>query len=281
MVQNRVVMQLQHHVHNTARQLWPRCTKVELRDNSLFCILNLDRQYDLIDSYQKDPHVQFLNCKSVDDLVVFMRAWGPLYLVESPSERKCGTAVRRVDECLAQLRWLRAVHQMIQACKGRADWRSSLLEYWTAESEIHRTSNIYRPGDIISPEQSVLQQGLQITGNMVDWIASTDIGSVQRAVARCVEVNVKAPMGWLKVAKRGRAFELTPSFELRTLWDALKWMLWFDEWNRWPPHVCPECRQVFRPATAHVTKYCSHGCAHRVTNRAWRRKDLRRKKRRR
>jgi hypothetical protein len=65
---------------------------------------------------------------------------------------------------------------------------------------------------------------------------------------------------------------------LHSLWDALRWMLFFDEWNDRPPMVCQECPKIFRPSSAHKMKYCSPECAHRATNRAWRRKDLSKKK---
>jgi hypothetical protein len=269
-------MQHQHHIHEIEKILWPRCKRVELKDDSLLCILDLDRQYDLIASYQKDPHVQFLNYKSLDDLVVFTRAWGPLYLVESPSERNSGTAVRRVDDCLAHLKWLRAVHQMIQACKGRADWRGSLAEYLAADKE--SLSGVWEPGKSTVTELW-LEHSFHIKGGLADWIASADISSVQRAVAFYVEANTQWRSG-LRVEKRGKSFELRPCFEVHSLWDAMQLMVSLDQQNRCSPRVCHECRRIFRPLTAHDKRFCSYECAHRVTNRAWRRKDLRSKKRR-
>ena len=262
------------------RQLWPRCKRVEVRGDSLSCILDMDHQFDLIDSYLRDPHVQFLNCKSLDDLVVFTRAWGPLYLVESPSERKRGTAVRRIDECQAHLRWLRAVHRMVQACRGGSDWRESLAEFLGADSVYERTSNFLKPGEVPA-NHWMLQHRFRFKGDATAWAASADISSIQTAVILCVEANVNAPQGGVKVEKKGRVFELIPSFELRSLWDALQWMLWLDLENRRPPRACIECGRIFRPLTARLTVYCSHACGHRVANRAWRRKDLRSKKRRR
>jgi hypothetical protein len=166
---------------------------------------------------------------------------------------------------------------MIDACKGRADWRTSLAEFLGAEFDVERTSNIYKPGDIPLIHVA-LQQMFRFNGDPATWAASTDIGTVQRAVVFCVQANVTAPLGRLKVEKEGKGFELRPYFALPNLWDALEWMLWYDEWNRWAPQSCPECHKIFRPLTAHVTKYCSHKCAHRATNRVWRRKDLRRRK---
>jgi hypothetical protein len=274
-------MQSHHPIHAaTPPQLWPRCTKVEIRNGSLLCVLDVDRQYDLVDAYRKDPHIQFLDCKSVDDLQKFTRAWGPLYLVQTPGaeEIKHGQAVRRVDECLAHVKWLRAVQHMIDACNGRADWRASLLEFLAAESDIERTSDIYKPGaePLI---QAILRNRFRFDCDPATWAASTSTDSVRRAVICCVELNVTGTVGRLKVEKKQKGFEFKPYFSLPTLWDALNWMLWFDRLNRRPPRSCLECRRIFRPLTAHEQKYCSQKCAHRVTNREWRRKDLRRRKR--
>src|SRR5437762_2727951 len=66
-----------------------------------------DTQYDLVDAYHRGPHIQFINCKSSEDLRLFTRPWGPLYLVETPGaeERKLGIAIRRVTEMHAHRRW--------------------------------------------------------------------------------------------------------------------------------------------------------------------------------
>ncbi len=56
-------------------------------------------------------------------LRTFIREWGPVHLVQTPEETGSGRTVRRIDECLLELRWLQAVQRMIEACKGRADWR--------------------------------------------------------------------------------------------------------------------------------------------------------------
>jgi hypothetical protein len=273
-------MQHQHHIHDIATVLWPRCTKVEIRNDLIYCELAKDRQYDLVGAYPKGPHIQFLNCETDDDLQSFVRAWGPLYLVHTPGDEeiRLGKAVRKLDECQAHRRWLRAVKRMIDACKGLEDERSSLVEYLAAEVDMERTDATHQP-DKAPFFYEVLRHRFHYVCDSVAWAASTDIGSVKKALAYSVEMNVSAPSGYgLKVDERPKGFEIRPHFSLGTLWDALRWMLWFDEWNRWPPLPCLECHRIFRPSTAHKMKYCTHECAHRATNREWRRKDLRQRK---
>ena len=275
-----VGMQYQHHIHDIGRGMWPRCSKVEVRQQALHCELALDRQYDLADAYRKTPHIQFLNCNSTEDLRLFTQAWGPLYLVHTPGadEARLGKAVRRLDECHAHRRWLRAVKGMLDACRGVGDQRTALVEYLAAEVDLERTDSTCDIGK--EPFIHVaLRRMFGYTGDSLEWADATDARSVGKALALLVEVQVTAPGGGLIVEPRPRGYRVKPSFSLRTLWDALRWMLWFDEWNLSPSLCCPECHRIFQPETAHKTrKYCKYGCAHRATNREWRRKDLRKQK---
>lgn len=274
-------MQRTHHVHaaDIPAAPWPRCNKVEIRNELLYCELALDRQYDLVDAYRRSPHIQFLNCKTPGDLQSFTRAWGPLYLAFTTAgdERTLGKAVRRVDECEAYRRWLRAVKGMIDACRGREDERRSLAEFLAAEVDIDRTSNTYQP-DKEPIFHDLLKHEFHYKGDSVVWADSTKIGSVKKALALSVETYVRAPVACLRVEQRRRGFEIKPSFSLPTLWDAMRWMIWLDEWNGWPPPACLECHKIFPQLSAHERKYCSPECAHRATNRQWRRKDLRQRK---
>jgi hypothetical protein len=251
-----------------------------VKDGSLHCELDVSHQYDLIDAYRLDPHVQFLNCKSVDDLRTFTRSWGPLYLVQTlgAEEIKLGKAIRRLDECQAHWRWLRAVKGMIDACKGREDWRDSLVEFLTAEGDIDRTSNTYQPGK--APVFcDMFQLNFRCERDPISWTKCADLGSIKRALVFSVEVACGAPSSYgFRVEGRRKGLEIIPRFGLHTLWEALRWMMWMDEWNHCPPLPCSECHRIFRPSTAHKKKYCTHECAHRATNREWRRKDLRERK---
>jgi hypothetical protein len=273
-------MQYQHRIHVLKRGMWPRCDSVEVKSNAIVCELSLDRQYGLVDAYNKAPHVQFLNCNSLDDLRVFTQAWGPLYLIQQPEgqEGRHGTAIRRVDQFQAQRRWLSAVKGMVDACKGTADLRASLSEYLSAEVDVDRTDPSYQ-SDKAPFIHFTLQLMFGFQGDPIAWAESADIPSLKRALAFLVETNVTAPLGSLMVEQRGRGLQVKPSFSVQTLWDALRWMLWFDEWNFSPLLSCPECQRIFRPSTAHKTrKYCTYKCAHRATNREWRRKELRKQK---
>jgi hypothetical protein len=73
-------MQLQHHVHALAADMWPRCSQVEVDDGKIFCKIAGARTYDLVRSYAKTPHITFMNCDKDVDFKKFVSAWGPLLL---------------------------------------------------------------------------------------------------------------------------------------------------------------------------------------------------------
>jgi len=275
-----VDMQHQHRIHVIASVSWPRCAKVDVKDETLHCELALNRDYDLIDAYPKDPHIQFLNCQSAADIEGFTKTWGPLYLVQTQGNEdlKVRKLDRRLDEWMAHRRWLRSVKGLIDACRSLDDERKSLVEYLVAENDMERTGPGFRPGQ--QPLAYLhLRSLFRHEGNTVDWAESAPIGIVRKALASSLQICLTAPAGYgVRVEESKGKFEIKPSFGIGNLWEALRWMLWFDEWNQWPPIACLECHKIFRPLTAHKIKYCTHKCAHRATNREWRRKDLRRKK---
>jgi len=89
----------------------------------------------------------------------------------------------------------------------------------------------------------------RLSGDPVEWARSANIDQLRTVLASCVEDNVRSPRGWgLRVEVLAKDFDIKPSFELYSLWDALKWMLFYDEWNERPAILCPECPNIFAAA---------------------------------
>jgi hypothetical protein len=271
-------MQLQHHVHAIAADIWPRGARVEVGDGKIFCKFANARAYDLVGAYSKSPHIIFMNCDKDDDFQRFVSAWGPLLWF--PEDLKRGWSLVPLRDYRARRDLLRAVTKIMSACKGFQDERESLGEFITA------ILNMVSPG----PTQELMKEAvsldlipslpsLQQKGDPIKWAESASAADIRRVLASCVQDWFRSPSSWgFRVQARGKGFEIKPSFELHSLWDAMRWMLFFDEWNRRPPILCQECPKIFRPTTAHTMKFCSPTCAHRATNRVWRQKDLRKKR---
>lgn len=260
---------------------WMRCTRVEIEGGDLICDLNWNRTYDIEKSYPKDPHVQFLNCKTDEDLLRFTRAWGPLYLRStggSDDEWKTGRARRSLAEYQAVLRRFRAVKGILEAAKGNGDERETLAAFLAADEADFQLSSLYSPGEPTN-YQFTLTLWFNIDGSTADWTVIAPIAQIRQALKHCVEAEVTMPWtGGVRVVPHKRRTKVIPSYGLSTLKDALAWMMWFDEWNTNPPTVCPACHKVFRAPSLHKMKYCSYPCAHRIAMRNYRQRKSSSKK---
>ena len=250
-----------------------RCRSVEIRNENLVCELDLSRTYDLEGAYPKDVHIQFLNCSTDDDFLRFSRAWGPLYLRTGglEDELQKGLVIRPVGEYRATARRFRGVKGILEAAKGNGDEREALREFLSADEEEFKFSPLCKPNE--PPyHQFSLKLWHRIEGSIFDWIQTGPILGIRNALKYCVEVEVTVPWtgGVRVIPYRGRT-KVVPSYRLATLQDAVRWMMWFDEWNTNPPMACPACHTVFRP-TSRNKKYCTYNCAHRIAMQNYRRR---------
>jgi hypothetical protein len=260
---------------------WMRCRRATIEDGILVCDLDWNQTYDLEKSYQKDPHLQFLNCTSDEDLLRFTRTWGPLYLRTTGAaddEWKTGKVRRSLAEYRTALRRFRAVKEILESAKGNGDQRTALSEFLRADEEAHQLSTPGEP-DELPHHQFTLKLVHRIDGSIFDWIGDSPIAAVRQALKYCVECEVKMP--WtcgVRVIPHKWGTRVVPSYGLPTLRDTLDWMVWFDEWNANPPTACPACHKVFRPNSLHKMKYCSYPCAHRIAMQNYRQRRAKRKR---
>ncbi len=71
---------VQHHINAIVAGSWPRCRDVILRGDVLHCTLDYSQSYGLVEAYKYDPHIRFANAKTEQDLIAFIRAWGPPFV---------------------------------------------------------------------------------------------------------------------------------------------------------------------------------------------------------
>ncbi len=257
---------------------WIRCRKVEIRGENIVSDLALDRPYDLAGSYPKDPHLQFLNCKTDSDIVRFVRAWGPSFLKNvggADDELRKGVVVRPIARYRADLRRFKAVKGILEAAKGNRDERDALHEFVAADEEVTQFDPIHKPGD--APFlQSSIRLWQRVEGNIYDWIRAGSLFQVRIALKFCVESEVSSSWsGGVRVVPYKGKTKVVPCYRLSTLETALSWMVWFDEWNASTPKACPACHTVFRPPSQHKMKYCSTKCAHRIAMQMYRERKKR------
>lgn len=256
---------------------WFRCSKVRISDATLECQLASAPGYDLVKAYSDAPHIAFMNCRTRQDFQAFVQRWGPLEL--SGRELARGKAVVSLECYETYRRYLYSIKNMIDACRGCGDQRGSLTEFFAAQTSMVSAGLIDDDLRALTNRHLISPFTDRETGDPVEYARSADIAQIREVLARCVEDTVRSPNGWgLQVEIRPKGFEIMPSFELGSLWEALNWMLFYDEWSPRAPLRCGECSKIFVPRSGHNQKYCSPECAHRAVNRKWRRKDLKARK---
>lgn len=259
-------IKLQNRI-NTIDGRWASCQSVVLRDGVLHCSLATERTYVLTEAYENDLHIRFANAETDHDLIAFVRGWGPLYLSEE--QARSGAASLPLSYCRAVQRWLRALLDLLAAFKRAVGERAALLEFIEAEYEYEHNSPFppNEPGSL-----AALRHRFGISGNIVDWAKGADLSAVRSATDFLVPFASVGPQGAHLVCRRQRGQrQVQASWMVFNLEDALRWMVWYDEFTQHPILCCQECRKVFRGETAHARKYCTHECGHRATARNWQR----------
>jgi len=245
---------------------------VTLNDGILHCSLALET-YALPEAYKHDLHIQFANADTDKDLIAFVRNWGPLSLSEA--EKRTSAASVSLSKLRAFQRWLKAVQGILAAFKRAKGEREALRQLLEAEYEWESYSPSPHPEPV---SWSLLRawltaQRMEMTGTIADWLSSAGIASV-RSVTEPILSHVAAwPItGEFVFQRRRNRGEVEARWAIDDLKDALRWMVWYDEFTKHPIICCQECRKVFRSETAHARKYCSYECAHRATGREWQRR---------
>lgn len=247
-----------------ATDRWPRCRNVTLRDGVLTCALDFERTYGLIEAYKYDPHIQFANAQTERDLIAFVRAWGPLIVdPETPNVMHL-----RLSQCRALQRWFRALFDLLAAFK-RAEGEREVLQTFI-EAEYGTLRGL--PAEIETNSLLSLRHEFHIDGNILEWIRGADLRTV-RAVTDCLipQLPIGPGKAYLVCRREHNHRYVEAGWTVSTLEDALRWMVWYDEFTQHPILCCQECRKVFRGETAHARKYCTHECGHRATARNWQR----------
>lgn len=240
---------------------WHSCKTVTVRDGVLHCLLETEKPYDLAEAYEDSLHVRFANADSDKELMDFIRAWGPLYIPNGliPPDKMVRLPLAL---CRAKQRQIKAVIGALTAFKWGKGEREALEELIQAESATGK--------DVLSLFAAILR----IRGDALEWAKSASLQDVRIATNSLVETIVCAqfPLKLTFLRKRDRR-QVVAGWRFFSMEDALRWMIWYDEFTKHPVICCPECWRVFRGETKRFRKYCSETCGHKATAReAMRRK---------
>jgi hypothetical protein len=252
---------------------WPRCQDVSIVGADIRFVLDVDRTYDLTSAYQRDPHLQLVECATTEQLLAFVHAWGPLTLSWDEVQRRTGSAP--LEGYWAFQRWLKGVVTLLSAFKGRERERESLQEFIHAEMAWQRSVKQSAASDFLLKG---LRLWCNIEGDVAAWLTDAPLPELRSALAFVVQTVPIGAATSLECIRSSRKPNVRARWSVSTLQEAARWMVWYDEFTRNPLVCCQSCRKIFRPNTAHVRKYCSYDCAHRVAARLWQRKQAKLKR---
>lgn len=239
-----------HRTNRTDRQ-WPSCESVTLRDGKLYCRLDRKRTYVLAEAYEDNLHVRFANANSDDELMDFIRAWGPLYIPDGPA----GLACLSLADCRAYQRQVKALLVALTAFKWGKNEREALVELMKADSG--EDFNLF-----------ALKREFGIEGSELDWAVRAPLPQVRAAANSLIEsvVGAQFPLR-ISFDVHGNRRRVVAGWNFTHLLDALLWMVWYDIFTKHPVVCCAECRTIFRGEDARPRKYCSEKCGHKATAR--------------
>lgn len=264
-------MKVQYHVNCNLERLglWPTCREVSIREGSVVCHLSPDRSYDLLSAYAFDPHLRLMQCGTDEQVMSFARTWGPLYF--SVDEFKRGVCSAPLSRYRTFQEWLRSLVNLLASYQRSRNEHDALREFIMAEIDEWRSSPV-------APPQSEplallgLNQQFGIKGDVSAWIENSSLGEVRSATRFLVSNTAFGGHPSLDCIRQSGKNGIEARWAFSSLEEALRWMIWYDQFTQHPLVCCDACRRVFRPATAHARKYCTYDCAHRVAAREWQRK---------
>jgi hypothetical protein len=262
-------MKVQHHVNMLQRGRWPRGREVSLDGDQIRLRWTPDHTYDLFEAYPRFPHLSFLKCKTDQELVSFVTSWGPLNL--TAEERTLGISSMAVSSYRVSQRWLKAVISLIDGFKNSREERQHLREFLAAELVCCQESPVKPIGNQSLVEFS-FRQTFRIAEDTTSWIERTDLQRVRTAAGYVLGITTFVGGAGLECGRKEGKPHIDARWSVDTLEDALRWMVWQDEFNQHPLLFCRECLQPFRALSKHRRKYCSSECGHRVAARNWKKR---------
>lgn len=239
---------------NISEGEWASCKSVTLRDGVLHCSLELNRTYVLTEAYENDLHIRFANANSDQELIDFFRGWGPLYIPNGQIPLD-GVVSLPMNLCRAYQRQSKALLGALTAFKWAEGERDALEELVKAECTILQPYSL----DEIFPSVGITS---------TDWVKGASLPEIRVATNRLVRSVTGASFALdLNCKRTGKGRQVEAGWSFLNLEEALRWMIWYDEFTQHPVVCCPECRTVFRGETKRVRKYCSEKCGHKATAR--------------
>jgi hypothetical protein len=158
--------------------------------------------------------------------------------------------------------------ELLSSFKSMDNERESLRRFVQAEARKEQSSG--HSADT-APLLLGLKRKHKIEGDVLTWLDDASLPELRSALPFVVQTVPIGSATSLECIRRSGKPVVRARWSVSALHEALRWMVWYDEYTQNPLVCCQACRKTFRPETAHARKYCSYECAHRVAAREWQR----------
>lgn len=272
-------MSSKHHINtyidlDEEEGFWQPGQEVRFQDGHICCKL-ASRGYDLMEAYEKLPHLRFIECKTDEDFVRFVGQWGPLQMWY---DNDSGIYREPIERYRVVQRYLKALVQLMDASRNSDDDNGGKCRDWLPEfllAELALRRQRARENRKLPLARTKLEPmlrhvcGIGDEEDVASWIRSADWKMVDIAVSYVLR-NTTLSLGvYLECVLRNGKSEVEARPSLHTLEDALQCMVWCDVVIQHSLTFCRDCGKPFRAESARRRKYCNEVCAHRAAARNW------------
>jgi hypothetical protein len=240
--------------------------------DQLRCRWTAQRTYGLVESYSRFPHLQFLKCETDQQLASWVRAWGPIHLTERELGRDGGVVLSPISRYRILQRWLKASANLINAFRNSRCEAYWLKEFLSAEFDLWGElpgARDVEPFDKMSVMEWAFKNKFGISEDTTNWLQRAGSRSISDATAYVLDLTPFASGTGLTCTTKDGKPHIEAGWKLASLQEALRWMVWYDEFRQRSLIFCEECSEPFRTTSAHPRKYCGAKCGHRVAARNW------------
>jgi hypothetical protein len=245
-------------------------------------VLDWKRKYDLTGSfgYRTQPHIEFLNVKSDDDLTSFVRRRGPLWGAYRKGHEET-KVVGGKSRYWAFHRSLKAKLHLAAAFRSgqKSELADAILECMAADDERRELASNRSSEDWEETGLEALAFSLWERHNrkpelgLKEWIRDeASVPHLQCMAGWCVE-RFSVSQAPRTACRRGHGEIPDWRLQVSTLAEATELMFRQSTVGRRPLTFCIECGRAFLPESAHARRYCETPCARRAVVRAWRKRQ--------
>jgi hypothetical protein len=267
---------------------WPKATNVRIEGNWLKYSIDQGRKTRFEQAYSDGAHEEFLQCKTDNDLCVFVRHRGPITKAEQYPLSLLRAKHQEMNALVVLKNTSKAKRGLPQALQGfltawKQGWDESETYFGLRELNnlVGDTWGMLPAPPEIDDDWPWTDETVKTFGTPFEWCATADYMHQLQYAGRLLSKFLNPNHPWLVLVPDTKSGRMMTQYSFSSLLEAIRWMVWQSEATKHPMKTCPVCGTPFRQEHEREKIYCSYKCQHRVAMRRNRAKPPRRQSRRR